>query len=55
MALPKTKLLIFRIFDQNWGDQAKKIENSMVVFFVNPPEGAEHALKLIQIRRHVYF
>ena len=29
----------------------------MVAFFVNPPEGAEHGLKLIQskIQHHIYF
>ena len=29
----------------------------MVAFFVNPPEGAEHGLKLIEskIRHHIYF
>ena len=35
----------------------KRIQNSMVAFFVNPPEGAEHGLKLIEskIRHHIYF
>ena len=29
----------------------------MVEFFVNPPKGAEHGLKLIEskIRHHIYF
>ena len=32
-------------------------KNSMVAFFVNPPEGTEHGLKLIEskIWHHIYF
>ena len=57
MAWPQTKLLSFRIYDENKGHRAKKNQNSMVAFFINPPEGAEHGLKLIQskIRHHIYF
>ena len=38
-------------------NQEIKIENSLVSFIVNPPEGAEHGLKLIEskIRHHIYF
>ena len=54
MAWPQTKLLIFRIYDKN---QAKKNQNSKVAFLVNPLEGAQHGLKLIQlkIQQHIYF
>ena len=43
---PKLKWLIFTIFDKNQCNQGEKIENSMMVFFVNPPKGAAHGLKL---------
>jgi len=35
----------------------KKIQNPMVEFFVNPPEGADHSLKWVElkIRQHFYF
>ena len=57
MALPKMKLLIFRISDQNLWNQAKKIQNPSVEFFVNSPEGADHSLKCVKlkIRHHCYF
>ena len=57
MALPETKLLSFIILDQNLKNQAKKIKNSILAFFVNPPEGAEYSLKCIKskIGQHIYF
>ena len=35
----------------------EKLENSMVVYFVNPPEGSEHSLKYneSEIQQHFYF
>ena len=53
----KLKQLIFTICDQNQCNQEKKIENSMVGFFVNPPEGAEHGLKCIELKigQRIYF
>ena len=50
MALPKMKLLIFRISNQNLWNQAKKIQNPTVEFFENPPEGAEHSLKYSELK-----
>ena len=51
------KQLIFIIFDQNQCDLDKKIKNSVVAFFVNPPEGADHTLKCVEskIRHHFYY
>ena len=46
--VPKLKWLIFTIFDQNQCNEGENIEKSMVVFFVNPPERAEHGLKCIK-------
>ena len=42
---------------KNYGNMAKKNWNSTVDFFVNPPEGAEHGLKLIQLKiwHHICF
>ena len=55
MALPKMKLLIFRISDQNLWNQAKKIQNPLVDFFVNSPVGADHSLKCVKLKSATTF
>ena len=55
--MPKTKQLILANFDQYQCDQEKTIGYSMVAFFINPPEGAEHSLKCAKskIGQRFYF
>ena len=57
MAWPKTKQQVFRYHDQKWWDQEHEIENSVVDFFVNPPEGVEHGQKSVESKngQHFYF
>ena len=57
MAFPKPKQQVFRYHDQNWWDQEHKIENSVVVFFVNPTEGVEYGQKCVESKngQHFYF
>ena len=57
MAWPQKKLLILESMSNTKVTRQKKIQNSMVAFFVNPPEGTEHGLKLIELKiwHHIYF
>ena len=44
--MPQKYELILRILDQNQWNQEAKIENRMVEFFLNPPEGVGGTFKV---------
>ena len=49
--------LIFKSLEQNQKDQIRRNRNSRVASSVNPPEGANHSLKCVElkIQHHIYF
>ena len=52
---PQKNQLIFRFYDQYQWNQEARIENSMVEFFLNPPEGVGETFRAPEIKNGLHF
>ena len=55
MVGPQKNQLIFRFYDQYQWNQEARIENSMVEFFLNPPEGVAETFRAPEIKNGLRF